>query len=234
MKKFFFPAIALFIAIASIFLFFELTSTYTTMTDSEPVTTQECTTLTDTTNMGRIVNVRMETTMGEVMLELYPDKAPETVRNFLFYTNDGTYDGTIFHRIIKGFMNQGGGYTTDYVKKKTQRPINNEAYNCLKNLRGTIAMARTNAPHSATSQFFINTVDNSMLDHTGKDMRGWGYAVFGKVISGMDVIDNMANVETGSAGPFSQDAPQQQIIILKMSEVKSAEEMAAPIPSAAE
>jgi cyclophilin family peptidyl-prolyl cis-trans isomerase len=234
MKKFFFPVVALFIAIASIFLFLELTRTYTTLNDSEPVTTQETAILTDPTNMGRIVNVRMETTMGEVMLELYLDKAPETVKNFLYYTNSGAYDGTIFHRIIKGFMNQGGGYTVDYVKKKTQRPISNEAYNGLKNLRGTIAMARTNAPHSATSQFFINTADNSMLDHTGKNMRGWGYAVFGKVVNGMDVIDNMANVETGSAGPFTQDAPQQQIIILKMSEMKSEQEMATPVPSATE
>ncbi|MFC1588891.1 peptidylprolyl isomerase [Pseudomonadota bacterium] len=234
MKKYFFPAIALFIGIASVFLFLELSRTYTTLNDSEAVATQETAILTDPTNMGRIVNVRMETTMGEVMLELYPDKAPETVKNFLSYTNTGAYDGTIFHRVIKGFMNQGGGYTTDYVKKKTQRPISNEAYNGLKNLRGTIAMARTNAPHSATSQFFINTADNYMLNHTEKSLGGWGYAVFGKVVSGMDVMDDIANEKTGSAGPFSQDAPQQQIIILKMSEVQSESDAVESMPLTAE
>ena len=224
MKKFFFPAIALFIGVASVFLFLELTRTYMTLEESETTTAQEPAIITDPTNMGRIVNVKMETSMGDVILELYPDKAPETVKNFLEYTNAGTYDGTIFHRVIKGFMNQAGGYTTDYVQKETRRPIANEAYNGLKNLRGTIAMARTSAPHSATSQFFINTVDNTMLDHTGKDLRGWGYAVFGKISEGMDVMDNIANVDTGSAGPFSQDAPLKQIIILKMSTIQTESE----------
>ncbi|MCK4710634.1 MAG: peptidylprolyl isomerase [Gammaproteobacteria bacterium] len=162
--------------------------------------------------------------MGEVILELYPDKAPETVKNFLYYTNAGAYDGTIFHRIIQGFMNQGGGYSTDYKKTKAQRPISNEAFNGLKNQRGTIAMARSTAPHSATNQFFINTADNAMLDHTGKNMRGWGYAVFGKVSTGMEVIEAMAAVQTGSAAHFSKDAPQKQIVILHMSEVKSGNE----------
>lgn len=166
--------------------------------------------------------VKMETTMGDVIIELYPDKAPITVENFLHYTNNGTYDGTIFHRVIKNFMNQGGGYTTDYSEKLSGQPIANEAFNGLKNKRGSIAMARTNAPHSATNQFFINTANNSFLDHTEKSMRGWGYAVFGNIISGMDVMDRIANVKTGSAGPFQQDAPQEPVIILKMSEIKPA------------
>ncbi len=168
-----------------------------------------------------VVKIKMETSMGEIMLELYPDKAPETVKNFLNYTNAGTYDGTIFHRVIKGFMNQGGGFTKDYKKVSTNKPIPNEAFNGLKNLRGTIAMARTGNPHSATNQFFINTKDNSFLNHTGKNSSGWGYAVFGKVIDGMYVMDKMASVKTGADGPFGQDVPKEQITIIKMSEVKS-------------
>ena len=163
--------------------------------------------------------VLMETSKGNVTLELYPDKAPRTVENFLSYTNEGTYDDTIFHRVIKNFMNQGGGFTTDYVKKASKPPIPNEAFNGLKNKRGTIAMARTSAPHSATNQFFINTANNSFLDHTEKSMRGWGYTVFGKVISGMDVMERIASVKTGSGGPFQQDVPQEQIIIFKMTEI---------------
>lgn len=164
--------------------------------------------------------VLMETSKGNVTLELYPEKAPITVENFLSYTNKGTYNDTIFHRVIKNFMNQGGGFTTDYVKKKTRQPIANEAFNGLKNKLGTIAMARTGAPHSATNQFFINTANNSFLDHKEKSMRGWGYTVFGKVISGMDVVERIANVKTGSGGPFQQDVPQEQIIIFKMTEIK--------------
>jgi len=223
MKKYFFAALALFLGAGSVYMFLELSHTYTTLIDDEAVDAQETTILTDPTDLGTIINVKMETSMGEVMLEIYPDKAPETVKNFLYYTNAGTYDGTIFHRVIKDFMNQGGGYTTDYAKTETQRPIPNEAFNGLKNLPGTIAMARTSAPHSATNQFFINTADNSFLDHTGKNMSGWGYAVFGKVAQGMDVIDRMSEVETGADGPFGQDVPKQQIIILKMTEVKAAE-----------
>ena len=223
MKKYFFAAIALFLGIGSVMLFTQMAGTYSTLVDEEVAESSEITIAPESTATGTIVNVRMETSMGEVLLELYPDRAPETVKNFLSYTNAGTYDGTLFHRIINGFMNQGGGYTVDYVKAETQRPIPNEAYNGLKNLRGTIAMARTSAPHSATSQFFINTADNTMLDHTGKNMSGWGYAVFGKVVSGMEVIDNMAGVQTGSVGPFSQDAPLTPIIIQKMTEVKATE-----------
>ena len=204
MKKIIFTIFSLFLSTASVFLFIE-----PALASSE--------------NTATVVKVKMETSMGDVILELYPEKAPATVKNFLSYTNAGSYDGTIFHRVIKNFMNQGGGFTKDYVKTSTNKPIPNEAFNGLKNLHGTIAMARTNAPHSATNQFFINTADNSFLDHSGKNMRGWGYAVFGKVISGMDVIKNISNVQTGAAGPFGQDVPKQQIIILKMSEVKIAQ-----------
>ena len=168
--------------------------------------------------------VLIETSMGNVTLELYPDKAPKSVENFLNYANSGAYDNTIFHRVIKKFMNQGGGFTTDYKKKPTNDPIPNEAYNGLKNKRGTIAMARTNAPHSATNQFFINTANNDFLDHKDKSMRGWGYAVFGTVISGMDVMDRIEKVETGRGGPFSKDAPLSQVIILKVTEIKNKED----------
>lgn len=161
----------------------------------------------------------METSKGNVTLELYPDKAPKSVENFLSYTRAGAYNDTIFHRVIKDFMNQGGGFTTDYSKKDTNAPIPNEAFNGLKNKRGTIAMARTNAPHSATNQFFINTADNAFLDHKDKSMRGWGYTVFGNVISGMDIMERISQVKTGSGGPFRKDVPQEQIIIFKMTEI---------------
>ncbi|MDH5389354.1 MAG: peptidylprolyl isomerase [Gammaproteobacteria bacterium] len=224
MKKYFFATIALFLGLGSALLFIELSQSYTTLTDAEPTENQQTMIMTDPTNIGRIINVKMETSMGEVILELYPEKAPETVKNFLYYTNAGSYDGTIFHRVIKGFMNQGGGYTSNYEKIDTQQPISNEAFNGLKNLTGTIAMARTSAPHSATNQFFINTADNGNLDHTGKNMRGWGYAVFGKISSGIEVMENIANVQTGADGPFAQDAPVKQIIIIKMSEMTSSNE----------
>ena len=166
--------------------------------------------------------VRMETTKGVVIIELYPDKAPKTVENFLRYANAGKYDGTIFHRVIKRFMNQGGGFTPDFKKVDTFEPIQNEADNGLKNKRGTIAMARTGNPHSATNQFFINTVDNSFLDHSSKSQRGWGYCVFGTVIDGMDVMDRVAKVQTGAGGPFQQDVPQEEILIQKVSVLEAA------------
>ena len=165
--------------------------------------------------------VRMETSKGTVIIEFYPDKAPKTVENFLNYVNAGKYDGTIFHRVIPGFMNQGGGYTPDYKKVDTSAPVMNEADNGLKNTRGTIAMARTNDPNSATNQFFINTVDNAFLDHTGKNPRGWGYCVFGTVVDGMDVMDRIAKIPTGAGGPFRQDVPQEQAIIQKVSVVEA-------------
>ena len=164
--------------------------------------------------------VKMETTKGTMIIELYPDKAPISVANFLAYVNAGTYDGTIFHRVIKGFMNQGGGFDTEYKKVATNDPIKNEADNGLKNLEFTVAMARTGQPHSATNQFFINTNDNYALDHTGKSMRGWGYTVFGKVIEGQNVSGAISRAATGPGGPFSTDVPRTQIIITKMTEIK--------------
>lgn len=161
--------------------------------------------------------VRMETSMGEVIFELNAEKAPVTVANFLRYVQDGKYDGTIFHRVIKGFMNQGGGFTAQYDKVDTYEPIKNEADNGLKNKRGTIAMARTSDPDSATNQFFINTVDNAFLDHSAKTQRGWGYCVFGEVVEGMDVMDRISQVKTGAGGPFSQDAPKTPVVIEKVS-----------------
>lgn len=158
--------------------------------------------------------VRLETNKGVIVLELDAQAAPKTVENFLAYTNDGHYDGTIFHRVIKGFMIQGGGFTADMKQKKTKAQVENEADNGLKNARGTIAMARTNDPHSATSQFFINTVDNTFLNHKGKNPQGWGYCVFGKVIEGMDVMDAIEQVATGSKGGH-QDVPKEAVVIEK-------------------
>lgn len=164
--------------------------------------------------------VKMETSKGTIIMELYPDKAPVSVANFLQYVNAGAYDGTIFHRVIKNFMNQGGGFTSDYTKVETRDPIKNEADNGLKNLNLTVAMARTGEPHSATNQFFINTADNAFLDHTGKSMRGWGYAVFGKVVEGENIVGAISRVKTGPGGPFSKDAPVMPIIIKKITEIK--------------
>ena len=164
--------------------------------------------------------VKMETSKGTIIIELYADKAPKSVANFLSYVNAGAYDGTIFHRVIKDFMNQGGGFTPDYKKVDTKDPIQNEADNGLKNLKYTVAMARTGEPHSATNQFFINTADNAFLDYTGKSMRDWGYAVFGNVIEGQNVADIISRAATGSGGPFSQDVPRTPIIIEKMTEIK--------------
>ncbi len=160
--------------------------------------------------------VMIVTSKGDITVELLPAKAPETVDNFLRYVNEGFYDGTLFHRVIGGFMIQGGGYDQDYTKKQTHDPVKNEADNGLSNSRGTIAMARTGDPHSATAQFFINHTDNPALDHRNKGS-GWGYAVFGKVVEGMEVVDRIANVKTGPAGPFRNDAPREMIIIEKIS-----------------
>jgi len=164
--------------------------------------------------------VKMETSKGTIIIELYADKAPKSVANFLSYVNAGAYDGTIFHRVIKDFMNQGGGFTPDYKKVDTKDPVQNEADNGLKNLKYTVAMARTGEPHSATNQFFINTADNAFLDYTGKSMRGWGYTVFGNVIEGQNVADIISRAATGSGGPFSKDVPRTPIIIEKMTEIK--------------
>ena len=159
--------------------------------------------------------VRLSTSMGDIDIELYPEKAPVTVDNFLTYVEDGFYDGTIFHRVIEGFMIQGGGFTEELEQKQTRDPIENEADNGLKNDCGTIAMARTGDPHSATAQFFINHKNNTFLNHRGKSQQGWGYAVFGKVTDGMDVVDEIASVETGSKGPFPKDVPEETVVIKK-------------------
>lgn len=165
-------------------------------------------------------SVKIETNKGDIIVELYPDKAPISVANFLSYVESGTYDGTIFHRVIKNFMNQGGGFTEDFKKVEAKDPIQNEADNGLKNVKNTIAMARTNAPHTATNQFFINTKDNAFLDHTQKSMRGWGYAVFGKVTEGENVVGAISRVPTGASGPFAQDVPRTPIIIKKITKVE--------------
>jgi len=156
--------------------------------------------------------VVLDTSMGKIALELDPAKAPKTVENFLAYVGAGHYDGTIFHRVIPDFMIQGGGFDSQMGQKPTRPPILNEADNGLANARGTIAMARTADPHSATGQFFINVKDNTFLNHTGKNPRGWGYAVFGKVIEGMDVVDAIAGVKTGARGMF-RDVPVQEVVI---------------------
>lgn len=162
--------------------------------------------------------VRLETSAGPVTVELFEDKAPITVANFLKYVDSGFYDGTQFHRVIKGFMIQGGGFDKDGQRKATQAPIQNEADNGISNSRGTLAMARTGNPHSATAQFFINLVNNRNLDFSGKNQRGWGYAVFGKVTDGMNVVDNIARERTTSqrlSGMMARDVPETPILILK-------------------
>ena len=159
--------------------------------------------------------VTIETSMGTITAELDDVKAPVTVKNFISYVTSGHYNGTIFHRVIDGFMIQGGGFTKDMVQKDTQAPIRNEAANGLKNARGTLAMARTMVVDSATSQFFINLVDNDFLDYRGPDPRMFGYAVFGKVTAGMDVVDKIAKVKTGFAGPH-QDVPVEPVVITKV------------------
>ena len=164
--------------------------------------------------------VRMTTNMGVIEIELFADKAPKSVENFLRYTNEGFYTNTIFHRVIKKFMIQGGGFTTEFDRKDTHAPIQNEADNGLKNDRGTLAMARTNEPHSGTAQFFINTVDNDYLNFQSKTPRGWGYAVFGKVTKGMDVVDKIENIKTGPGVFFPSDVPVTQVVIEKVEVIK--------------
>jgi cyclophilin family peptidyl-prolyl cis-trans isomerase len=171
--------------------------------------------------------VMFETSAGNFEVTLYPDKAPVTVKNFLTLVDQKHYNGTIFHRVIKNFMIQGGGLNASLEKIGGVSPIQNEADNGLKNLKGTIAMARTGEPHSATDQFFINTKDNSNLDHSGKNMRGWGYAVFGKVTNGMDVVMKIeSNVTTTKSG--RQDVPVKNIEILQIRRVKNAAPASGP------
>jgi cyclophilin family peptidyl-prolyl cis-trans isomerase len=158
--------------------------------------------------------VVMETSLGAITIELYPDKAPETVRNFLAYVDEGFYNGTIFHRVIPGFVIQGGGFTPGMRKKPTHAPIRNEAANGLANLRGTLSMARTGVIDSATSQFFINLRDNRSLDHRGNSPSAFGYAVFGRVVDGMDVVDRIAAVPTGRMGRY-RDVPREDVVIVR-------------------
>jgi cyclophilin family peptidyl-prolyl cis-trans isomerase len=165
--------------------------------------------------------VRMTTSMGVIELELDAQRAPISVKNFLGYVDSGFYNGTIFHRTIPGFMIQGGGFMPGMKEKPTGAKITNEADNGLKNLAGTIAMARTSDPHSASAQFFINSVDNAFLDHRDKSMQGWGYSVFGKVAQGMDVVKKIEAVPTGNAGMF-QNVPVKDVVITKMEVIKDA------------
>ena len=160
------------------------------------------------------INVADEATQGVITLELDAEKAPKTTENFLAYVNDGFYNGTIFHRVIKNFMVQGGGFTPDMQQKDTKTPIENEAKNGLKNDAYTIAMARTGDPHSATAQFFINTVNNDFLNHTSPTAQGWGYAVFGKVVKGQEVVDAMKKVRTTRKG-YHDDVPFDAVVIDK-------------------
>lgn len=159
--------------------------------------------------------VNMKTNFGSIIIELNDEKAPKTVANFLRYVNEGFYNGTIFHRVIGNFMIQGGGFTANFTKNSTHEPIRNEANNGLKNVRGTIAMARTNNPHSATAQFFINVKDNNFLNYRSSNVWGWGYAVFGKVVQGMDVVDKIKQVKTGNRHRY-QNVPLQNVIIEKI------------------
>lgn len=163
--------------------------------------------------------VKMETSKGTIVLELDAANAPLTVENFLTYVREGFYDGTIFHRVISNFMIQGGGFTSEMTQKPTHDPIRNEANNGLGNDTGTIAMARTNDPHSATAQFFINVRDNQFLNFSGENVQGWGYAVFGKVTEGMEVVNAIRDVATTTRGPF-QDVPVEMVTIEKVSIVE--------------
>jgi peptidyl-prolyl cis-trans isomerase A (cyclophilin A) len=162
--------------------------------------------------------VVMETSMGNVKMELFEAEAPISVKNFLEYTNSGFYNGTIFHRVIANFMIQGGGFTTDFNSKPTKAPIKNEAGNGLKNQRGTLAMARTGVVDSATAQFFVNVVDNDFLNQRDKTQQGFGYAVFGKVVEGMDVVDKIAAVKTVTRG--FPDVPEKQVVIKSIKVLK--------------
>jgi cyclophilin family peptidyl-prolyl cis-trans isomerase len=164
--------------------------------------------------------VELKTSMGTIVLELYPEKAPKTVANFLQYVKDGHYQGTQFHRVIDGFMIQGGGFDSSFKEKPTRDTIENEAANGLKNDYGTVAMARRADPHSASAQFFINVKNNDFLNYREPTARGWGYAVFGKVVSGMDVVEKIAKVPSGNVGPF-QNVPREPVVIESALIIKS-------------
>ena len=165
--------------------------------------------------------VRVETSHGPMLIELYDERAPASVDNFLGYVRDGFYDGTIFHRVIPDFVAQGGGFTADFTRKETRAPVENEADNGIGNTRGTLAMARTANPDSATSQFFINLADNDFLDRRDDSAAGAGYTVFGKVIEGMDTVDRIAELPTGAAGPFRKNVPRETVRIESMQVVQA-------------
>jgi cyclophilin family peptidyl-prolyl cis-trans isomerase len=175
--------------------------------------------------------VALQTTKGRIVIELYADKSPKTTKNFLDYVKSGFYNGTIFHRVIPGFMVQGGGFTPDMTEKPTKPPIKNEADNQVQNQRGTLAMARTADPDSASAQFFINLVNNGSLNHTGKTPQGWGYAVFGNVVEGMDVVDAIAQVKTASKGQ-NGDVPVDPIVLQKATILSASKPSAAKKSSA--
>ena len=169
--------------------------------------------------------VKLATSLGDIVVEVYPDKAPKTAENFLQYVRDKHYDGTIFHRVIDGFMVQGGGYDARYAQKPTRAPIPHEGASALakggpRNTVGTIAMARTMDPNSASAQFFINVKDNAFLDHTAPTMQGYGYVAFGKVVAGMDVVNRIKSVPTGASGPFPSDVPKTPVVITSATIVK--------------
>lgn len=166
--------------------------------------------------------IKLETSMGDIFLELETEKAPKSTKNFLTYVKDGHYDGTIFHRVIDGFMIQGGGMDADMKEKSTRDPIENEADNGLTNEPYTVAMARTMDPHSATAQFFINVKKNDFLNHRGKSAEGWGYTVFGKVVKGHGVVNKIKSVSTGRKG-FHDDVPLEPVTIIKAEEVEQAD-----------
>ena len=170
-------------------------------------------------SMTTETRVKLQTSQGDIVIELNAAKAPKTTENFLNYVRDGFYDGTVFHRVINNFMIQGGGFEPGMKQKRTGDPIENEANNGLKNERYTIAMARTSDPHSATAQFFINVADNDFLNHTAPTSNGWGYAVFGKVVEGTEVVDAIKAVKTGSRG-FHQDVPTEDVVIEKATVVE--------------
>jgi peptidyl-prolyl cis-trans isomerase B (cyclophilin B) len=166
----------------------------------------------DNTSMSTSPRVKLSTTAGDIVIELDVTNAPKSSENFIAYTRDGFYDNTVFHRVIDGFMIQGGGFEPGMKQKSTRDPIENEANNGLKNDKYTVAMARTNDPHSATAQFFINIANNDFLNHTAPTAQGWGYAVFGKVVEGQDVVDQIRGVKTGNAG-FHQNVPTEDVVI---------------------
>ena len=174
--------------------------------------------------------VRLDTSLGPITLELADDKAPKTVENFLAYAREGFYNGSIFHRVIDGFMIQGGGFTADFQQKPTRAPVKNEADNGLKNLRGTVAMARTSDPQSATAQFFINVKDNPALDYRAPDPQGWGYAVFGQVVGSMEVVDKIRQTPTGAGGPGNRfrDVPTMPVIIQSVTVLPATSPATAP------